>query len=397
MRLLWHVQRLSQQGCGMSRRVRSLASSLARRHELRLLAPADAVEFDAARLDGVPIDRVPVPSDRPLHWSLQAGARRRRAARIAKDAVGPVDALLTCQPEFAEAAARNHPGRPVALVACCSQLLFEHLEQERERAVPWPGRAAFVLNRRLLRRNERIGFRAAHAIAFDSHMTRRIASRRHGLPAERCHVMTPTVDVERFRPAEPAQRDALRREFGLAPEDFAACWCGRMAPGKNVELLLEAAARLPRLTVLLAGEGEEQPRLERMTAELNLTDRVRFLGMQPETVPALQAADVFVFPSRAESFGIVVIEAMACGLPCIALTDPSGQFLCGATEAIAHGETGWVLANDSPSLLAESLEQLRSRPAGRIAMGRAGRARAVSEYALGRDAAQLEAILESIT
>lgn len=397
MRLTWHLPRLVQHGCGLSRRARTLAAGLAERHKLTLAVPMDATDVETDALDGVPVRRLPAPELTPPHWSLQAATRRTRAARLAAEIADDCDVLLTCQPEFAEAADRMRPHRPVVLVACCSQTLFDGLERRRQSELPLRHRPAFALNRRLLQRNERRGFRAARATAFDSWMTCEASALRYGLDQSRCFVVAPTVDAAEFQPAAPETRCALRGQLGMAPDDFVIAWTGRMAPGKNVGLLLEAAAMLPGTTrVALAGDGPEREAIRQCAARLRLGDRVRFLGMRSDVRPLLQAADAFVFPSQAESFGIALIEAMACGLPCIAVADRAGGYHCGATEAIVDGVTGYVLPFGDAAELAGRLARWIADPGLRCRMGRAGRERTITQYAAGRDARQLEQILESI-
>jgi phosphatidylinositol alpha-1,6-mannosyltransferase len=214
-------------------------------------------------------------------------------------------------------------------------------------------------------------------------------------------VVPPGVDTARFRPLDAAGRTAARARFGLPPDPEAevVLFVSRLVPRKGADVLIRAAARLaaarPRLVVAVAGAGRDRPRLERLAARLAAP--VRFLGRVPDAdLPALYgAADVFAVPCRnrwggleQEGFGIVFLEAAACGVPAVA--GRSG----GAAEAVAHGETGLVLDHPGDdAACAEAVGALLADPARRRAMGEAARRRAVAGFDYGVLAARLAAAL----
>jgi phosphatidylinositol alpha-1,6-mannosyltransferase len=217
-----------------------------------------------------------------------------------------------------------------------------------------------------------------------------------GLPVV---VIPPGVDVDRFRPLSPEERAATRARWGVAPESTLVVSVSRLVPRKGMDVLIRAAARLapvhPSLEVLIGGSGRDAGRLRRLIAELGAP--VRLLGRVPDDdLPALYgAADVFSMGCRnrwlgleQEGFGIVFLEAAACGVPQIA--GRSG----GAHEAVAHGETGLVV--DDPTSVADTADALRQLivdPQRRAEMGRAGRARAEAEFSYDVLAAQLRSAL----
>ena len=132
---------------------------------------------------------------------------------------------------------------------------------------------------------------------------------------------------------------------------------------------------------LVAGQGPDLPRLAALAQELGVADKVRFLGKVPnDDLPDLyRAADIFALPSTGEGFGIVFLEAMACGTPAIGLN------IGGAPDALADGELGMcVEESDFPAALARALQ---APPADRIALSNAVRARfgreAFTERVLG--------------
>ncbi|MEM4301926.1 MAG: glycosyltransferase family 1 protein, partial [Candidatus Caldarchaeum sp.] len=165
--------------------------------------------------------------------------------------------------------------------------------------------------------------RAADAVIAVSECTKRDAVRAYGIPEEKITVIYEGVSP-RFRPANPEAVQAVRAKYGL-PEHFIL-YVGTIEPRKNLVALLEAyAAILTRNTqhairlVVVGKKGWLYEGFFRRLRELDLEERVHFTGYVPdEDLPALySAADLFVFPSLYEGFGLPVLEAMACGVPVV--------------------------------------------------------------------------------
>ena len=219
---------------------------------------------------------------------------------------------------------------------------------------------------------------------------------RRGLPVT---VIPPGVDTDRFVPISADERALVRGRFGIAPESTVVVSVSRLVPRKGMDVLIRAAARLapihPDLEVIIGGTGRDLARLERLVAELGAP--VRLVGRVDDAdLPGLYAAaDIFAMDCRnrwlgleQEGFGIVFLEAAACGIAQIA--GHSG----GAAEAVLHGETGLVV--DDPSSVAELTNALRTLivdPELRAAMGTAGRLRAEEAFSYDVLAAQLRASL----
>jgi phosphatidylinositol alpha-1,6-mannosyltransferase len=220
---------------------------------------------------------------------------------------------------------------------------------------------------------------------------------RQGLPVV---VVPPGVDTERFVPLAAEQRTAVRRRFGIAPESTVVVSVSRLVPRKGMDVLIRAAARLapihPELEVVIGGSGRDLPRLERLVAELAAP--VRLIGrVDDDELPGLYgAADIFAMDCRnrwfgleQEGFGIVFLEAAACGVPQVA--GHSG----GAAEAVLHGETGLIVDDPrSVAALSDALRRLIIDPELRARMGAAGRRRAEAEFSYDVLAAQLRTALD---
>jgi glycosyltransferase involved in cell wall biosynthesis len=151
------------------------------------------------------------------------------------------------------------------------------------------------------------------------------------------------VDLELFRPAEKFRSDRVR-----------AVYIGRLASEKNLPFLLRAfsiaAARLPALELAIVGDGPQRSALEALARSLGIAERVSFLGERPHReLPALLSEyDLFLTASRTEVHPLSLIEAMAAGLPAVAIASP------GISETVRDGANG-LLSEDSPDDFAEKI------------------------------------------
>jgi glycosyltransferase involved in cell wall biosynthesis len=181
------------------------------------------------------------------------------------------------------------------------------------------------------------------------------------------------VDLERFRPGDPA---AARRALGLPPGEPLLLYVGRLDREKSVDRVLLAfdhvAGTLPRARLLLVGQGKEAGRLRALAARLPSATRIGFVGARAHaTLPVCyQAADLFLFASETETQGLVLSEAAACGLAAVAVAAP------GCDEVVQDGATG-LLTKADPTALAEAAIGLLVDHERRTAIG--ARARAVAE------------------
>jgi glycosyltransferase involved in cell wall biosynthesis len=189
--------------------------------------------------------------------------------------------------------------------------------------------------------------------------------------------------------ATPEERVLARRELGLAPEERALLFVGRIAREKNLDLLLDAMpellARDPRLVLFLAGDGPDRLRLERAVVARGLAREVRFLGWVPHDAiePCYRAADVFVFPSLTETQGLALLEAMARGCAVVAAHGP------GVRELIDHGVNG-LLAAPEPRAFARAVTVLLARPQLARRLGESARRRAGDLESAGQARTLLE-------
>jgi D-inositol-3-phosphate glycosyltransferase len=182
------------------------------------------------------------------------------------------------------------------------------------------------------------------------------------------------VDTDLFTPADRAE---ARRRLGLDGRPVLL-WVGRIAPIKGLDTLLDAVARLAEggqdMRLLVVGGDADEPTsghessLRQRLARLGLEGSVRFVGPQPQSVLPLYyaASDVTVLPSYYESFGMVALEAMACGSPVIA------SRVGGLVTTVRDGVTGFLVPDGDVGALAERIETLVADPELRWRLGREG-------------------------
>lgn len=165
----------------------------------------------------------------------------------------------------------------------------------------------------------------------------------------------------------------------------------RFAPPKDQALLLKAASGLRiAFDLWLIGDGPDRPAMECLASRLRMSGSVRFFGWRTDVAPMLAHAQIFVLASRFEGFPVSVLEAMRAGLPVIA-TDVGG--VC---EAVAEGETGFLVPRDDQTALRERLERLIADPALRAQMGKASRERFLRRFTVDRTVEETLRIYEAV-
>lgn len=191
--------------------------------------------------------------------------------------------------------------------------------------------------------------------------------------AHKCRIVPYAVDAERFAQAAPGW-----------PEDgrFTILFMGRHRYYKGVDDLIQAVALLPAalaVRLLIGGDGPLRGAWEALSAELGLQDKISFVGnLSDDDLSRFYASgDLFVLPanSRAESFGKVLQEAMAAGLPCI-----TTELGTGTSFVVQDGVTGWVVPPRNPASLAAAIQQLVTHPDLCQRFGQQGQQRARTEF-----------------
>lgn len=211
------------------------------------------------------------------------------------------------------------------------------------------------------------------------------------------------VDLDRFRPA--GERAGLREALGVPADGVLVGFVGRLSPEKGPDKFVWAAQKVLErrrdVRFLLVGDGPERPRLADIVARAGLEDHIRFAGTVERTDQVYPALDIFVQTSRSEAMPLALMEAMACGLPAIAIA------VGGVAEIIAADETGILIspvewpgvaspyAGDWPGV-AEALPSLIDDAARRTRMGGAARRRVEQHFDLKLQVERIAALFQRL-
>jgi len=238
--------------------------------------------------------------------------------------------------------------------------------------------------------------READRVVVASRDEQQLLVRLYGAEAGRITVVPCGVNLELF---QPIAMDDARRQLGLRDDDRILLFVGRIEPLKGVDILLGAAAQLEATSdcfVIVVGcessaKDGEMAHLRSLASQLGIAERVSFLGaVDHERLPLFySAADVCVVPSFYESFGLVALEAMACGTPVVA------SRVGGLAGTVRDGETGYLIPWRCPEPFAERLELLLGNEELRRAMGQSAR-EAVGRYRWGNVAEAVVSIYREL-
>ena len=210
----------------------------------------------------------------------------------------------------------------------------------------------------------------------------------HGVEPGKVRLIFPGVDEDVFVRME---KQRARHQVGLSREAFVFLFTGVLYHRKGVDLLLKAFGSLvkevgdPRVVLVILGSGAQEMEYRQLTEELGLGGHVTFAGNVDQGTVAiyLNAADVFVAPSRAEPQGKMNLEAMMCGLPVISTN--SG----GTPDTVLHGKTGILVPPEDVPALYRAMLRLYTDPNARYELGSSGYRHARANFGWRRAAADL--------
>ncbi|HEY4320807.1 MAG TPA: glycosyltransferase family 4 protein [Gemmatimonadales bacterium] len=199
------------------------------------------------------------------------------------------------------------------------------------------------------------------------------------------------VDLQQFRPA-PAMRTAIRTELGIPADRIVALTIGHFGPEKGLDQVLEAAGAAMRQTnrpwhLVVLGTGDsDRAAMLRETAERLLPGQVSFMGFRTDVVRWLQGADLLIHAPRLEAFGLVVVQAMACGIPVI------GAAVGGVPEIVIDQVTGMLVPSGDSDRLGQEIARVISNDEMRLRLGERALGRAMQHYD-ARESARLHMAL----
>ena len=240
---------------------------------------------------------------------------------------------------------------------------------------------------------ERLVAQGADRVICASEGERKVLIEHYGVSPLQAVQVPCGVDTDHFR---PRSRAAARRRLGLPADEPLVLYVGRIEPLKGIDILLRAAAEMEgRFCLLVVGGDSKDSRrkseLRRLAEEIGITERVFFQdAVSHERLPLYyNAADICVVPSYYESFGLVALEAMACGVPVVA------SRVGGLLETVRDGETGYLVPWRCPEPFAERLEMLLANEPLRRSLGRMARA-AVERFRWSEVATRVEDVYHEL-
>lgn len=192
-----------------------------------------------------------------------------------------------------------------------------------------------------------------------------------GLPDEKITVIYNAIDNQKFLPATEALRHQLRQQFNIPQQAHCLIFVGSGFERKGLEAAIRAVAATNSI-LLVVGQDKDEKSYRGLAQSLGCEQRIRFMGVQKQTLPFYQAADALLLPTLYDPFPNVILEAMSCGLPVIT------SQTCGGAEFIQQGVNGFVFDALDIASLAESIRELPVVALGSD-MAAAARARIIEE------------------
>lgn len=198
---------------------------------------------------------------------------------------------------------------------------------------------------------QRQALQQAHSIWINSRYTRDLSCAANGLDPQKFHMLPCVINGEKFTPGSP--NFELVKKYGLQGQQVlmtvARLWSGDIYKGVDVTIraLPKILSQFPQVKYLVVGRGDDQPRLAKMAKDLGVAEQVVFAGFVPDDqlVEHYRLANAYVMPSR-EGFGIVYLEAMACGIPALSGDDD------GSADPLQDGRVGWRVSYRDPDAVA---------------------------------------------
>ena len=326
---------------------------------------------------------------------LRAGCRVT-ALSLAPPPDGPLAAEFRAAGVTVERVARPKPGVDLALIVRLARWLRQHGAQlvhtHNRMALIYgapAGRlagAAVVHTKhgnnprggtRLVAGN--VAGRLVNAFVAVSPETAAFARKRHEVNERKLQVIANGIELGRFHP-DPAARDRVRRELGITEDAWVIGTVGRVAVEKNHALLLRAMAPLlgPKVRLIVAGDGPLMAPLSELAKTLGITEVAHLLGVRRDVPAVLNALDVFVMSSDTEGLPLVVLEAMATGLPVVSTS------VGGIPDVLEEGQTGFLVPPGDEAALRERVKALLEDPAASRACGARARSAAVTRFSAER-------------
>ncbi|HEX6158712.1 MAG TPA: glycosyltransferase, partial [Thermoanaerobaculia bacterium] len=218
---------------------------------------------------------------------------------------------------------------------------------------------------------------------------RKIYLQRGGLDPAKLRVVHNGIELDRFRRDRVASRALLDRELDLPPYAKIVVTVAVLRPKKGIEVLLDAATRVPDAFFLIVGDGPKREEWTRLASTLGVADRIRWAGYRRDVDALLAGCDLFVHPSLDDAFPTVLLEAMAAGLPVVATR-------VGGIPEIVSDFTGRLVAPNDAAELAGAIGNLLGDDVARKRMSVAAEKTATEKFSTEAWIGRLDAVYREV-
>ncbi len=326
---------------------------------------------------------------------LRAGCQVT-AVSLAPPPDGPLAAEFTAAGITVERVARSRPGLDPLLIARLARWLrsrrIELVHTHNRMALIYGAPAGRLARARVVHTKHgnnpkggtrlfagNLAGRCVDAFVAVSDETAAFARKRREIEEQKLLVIPNGIELGRFHP-DPAVRDRVRKELGIPADAWVVGTVGRVAAEKNQALLLRAMAPLlgPRMRLIVAGDGPLLPELTALATSLGVAAHAHLLGVRRDVPDLLNAFDVFALSSDTEGLPLVILEAMATGLPVLSTR------VGGIGNVLEEGVTGYLVAKGDEAALRDRAAALRDDPAGARACGAHARQAAITRFSAAR-------------
>lgn len=193
-----------------------------------------------------------------------------------------------------------------------------------------------------------VAYRLVAKVIVENFDNKKILQRKLGIEINKINIIPSGIDAQLFKPLD---KDGCRKKLGLKQKGKYLLWVSRLSPARDIGTVLKAIRQLEDINTIVVGTGSELPRLQDLVKSLGMQQRVIFTGFVPNKVLPLyyNAADCFISHVRKDSWGVAVLEAMACRTPVIA---------CKGTPAMKS--SGYSIPFQNENAIAKAVKQMCS-------------------------------------
>ena len=351
---------------GTERHMLDLACALrAEGAEVEIICPPDAILAERARGESLPVFALSCENKLGILSALPKLWRAVRAGRwqVIHTHNGRTTLL---------AALGLYSGNGIALVT--TQHFVDPARTKRRGIVAWISNAI----------HRAIGRRVDRVVAISETVREAAVARESAIAGKIRVVLNGIRDPSREMLIDPK---IIRRTLGVEMDTPLVVCLSRLDAEKNLEVLIEAmgtvTAVIPPAVCVVAGAGDEQTRLQRQIDAAGLGGKVRLLGFQADPLSLARAGNLFVLPSALEPFGLSIVEAMALGVPVIAVR--AG----GPREIVVNGVSGWLVPPGDAAEMAAKIIAVLQQPDLAARLGVGGRERFLQAFTAGRMATEM--------